>query len=362
MILKYFVLAFSRIHTYMKNHRIIFLLFIAGVTISSVAFIFFYGNSLSDKAKESNNYPEYRTFTLSFGKGRTIKPEEIQHIKANGSMAQDIIFQHKTEILLDENNPESNLMIASLVNNNRDCYLYEGKRSFDENEQNQDVAIVPLILGDIDTITVEGTNYKVVGTTANFLENTIFIPFNTYVSRKLPTKEILWRFSHIPTLSENNVTLAELSNTFPDAFITDPYENIQRDKSKRPQNISTISVIYFISMISFLFLFEYMVEQNSYESTIYYIVGAKKGAVVSISLVELFFLSAVSALLGCLIHAFFYQSFFVKINIYENLSYEFADYIMCCIIIILLSMIALIPFLVRLHFYSLAQLKQRYGR
>ena len=49
MLRKYTVLALLRIQTYARKNTLIFCLFLLGAVLSSLSFLFFYGNSMADK-------------------------------------------------------------------------------------------------------------------------------------------------------------------------------------------------------------------------------------------------------------------------------------------------------------------------
>ena len=89
------------------------------------------------------------------------------------------------------------------------------------------------------------------------------------------------------------------------------------------------SGIYLISILSFLFLFQYLIQENSYENVVYSLVGARKSSVVGIACMELTLLSGGSALLAGLLHAALYNPFFVHINIYGQVPYTLWDYLLC---------------------------------
>ncbi len=164
----------------------------------------------------------------------------------------------------------------------------------------------------------------------------------------------------IPTRKENNRILEQLSILFPETSIADPYQSIRNDQSRNPGGVAMISGIYLISILSFLFLFQYLIQENSYENVVYSLVGARKSSVVGIACMELTLLSGGSALLAGLLHAALYKPLFVHINIYGEVPYTLGDYLLCFFLTVALSLAALTPFLATYTHRSLAEMKRQF--
>lgn len=201
-----------------------------------------------------------------------------------------------------------------------------------------------------------------VGHTRHFDNNVVFIPIRSFLEHEFSLDSAELILDTIPTRKENNRILERLSALFPETSIADPYQSIRTDQSRNPGGVAMTSGIYLISILSFLFLFQYLIQENSYENVVYTLAGAKKSSVVCIACMELSLLSGSAALLACLLHAALYRPLFAQINIYGEVPYTLGDYLLCFLLTVLLSLAALAPFLTAYMRRSAAEMKRQFQR
>ena len=252
------------------------------------------------------------------------------------------------------------ISIQAFLNNNAGVYSYQGQTSFTPEQLEQDCAIAPSSVGD--SLNLEGTEFPVVGHTRHFDNNVVFIPIRSFLDHEFSLDSVELILDTIPTRKENNRILERLSALFPETSIADPYQSIQADQSRNPGGVAMTSGIYLISILSFLFLFQYLMQENSYENVVYTLAGAKKSSVVCIACMELSLLSGSAALLACLLHAALYRPLFAQINIYGEVPYTLGDYLLCFLLTVLLSLAALAPFLTAYMRRSAAEMKRQFQR
>lgn len=356
MLRKYTVLALLRIQTYARKNTLIFCLFLLGTVLSSLSFLFFYGNSMADKRNVARNSLSYRTFTLYGDRNWTMKDLQSLWDSASGSL--DVRVSHTVELPAASEYPE--FSVQAFLNNNAGVYSYQGQTSFTPEQLEQDCAIAPSNAGDF--LNLEGTKFPVVGRTHHFSNDVVFIPIHSFLEHEFSPDSVELILDTIPTRKENNRILEQLSILFPETSIADPYQSIRTDQSRNPGGVAMISGIYLISILSFLFLFQYLIQENSYENVVYSLVGARKSSVVCIACMELTLLSGGSALLAGLLHAALYNPFFVHINIYGQVPYTLWDYLLCFFLTVALSLAALTPFLATYTRRSLAEMKRQFQR
>lgn len=356
MLRKYTVLALLRIQTYARKNTLIFCLFLLGAVLSSLSFLFFYGNSMADKRNVARNSLSYRTFTLYGDRNWTMKDLQSLWDSASGSL--DVRVSHTVELPTASEYPE--LSVQAFLNNNAGVYFYQGQTSFTPEQLEQDCAIAPSNSGD--SLNLEGMEFPVVGRTHHFSNDVVFIPIRSFLEHEFSPDSVELILDTIPTRKENNRILEQLSILFPETSIADPYQSIQADQSRNPGGVAVTSGIYLISILSFLFLFQYLMQENSYENVVYTLAGAKKSSVVCIACMELTLLSGGSALLAGLLHAALYKPLFVHINIYGEVPYTLGDYLLCFFLTVALSLAALTPFLATYTRRSLAEMKRQFQR
>lgn len=356
MLRKYTVLALLRIQTYARKNTLIFCLFLLGTVLSSLSLLFFYGNSMADKRNVARNSLSYRTFTLYGDRNWTMKDLQSLWDSASGSL--DVRVSHTVELPAASEYPE--LSVQAFLNNNAGVYFYQGQTSFTPEQLERDCAIAPSNTGDF--LNLEGMEFPVVGRTHHFSNDVVFIPIHSFLEHEFSPDSVELILDTIPTRKENNRILEQLSILFPETSIADPYQSIRTDQSRNPGGVAMISGIYLISILSFLFLFQYLIQENSYENVVYSLVGARKSSVVCIACMELTLLSGGSALLAGLLHAALYNPFFVHINIYGQVPYTLWDYLLCFFLTVALSLAALTPFLATYTRRSLAEMKRQFQR
>lgn len=356
MLRKCTVLALLRIRTYARKNTLIFCLFLLGAVLSSLSFLFFYGNSMADKRNVARNSLSYRTFTLYGDRNWTMKDLQSLWDSASGSL--DVRVSHTVELPAASEYPE--LSVQAFLNNNAGVYFYQGQTSFTPEQLEQDCAIAPSNFGD--SLNLEGTEFPVVGRTHHFSNDVVFIPIHSFLEHEFSPDSVELILDTIPTRKENNRILEQLSILFPETSIADPYQSIRTDQSRNPGGVAMTSGIYLISILSFLFLFQYLMQENSYENVVYTLAGAKKSSVVCIACMELSLLSGSAALLACLLHAALYRPLFAQINIYGQVPYTLWDYLLCFFLTVALSLVALTPFLATYTRRSLAEMKRQFQR
>lgn len=356
MLRKYTVLALLRIQTYARKNTLIFCLFLLGTVLSSLSLLFFYGNSMADKRNMAQNSLSYRTFTLYADRNWTM--EDLQSLRDAASGSLDVRVFHTVEFPAVSEYPE--LSVQAFLNNNAGVYSYQGQTSFTPEQLEQDCAIAPSSVGD--SLNLEGTEFPVVGHTRHFDNNVVFIPIRSFLEHEFSLDSLELILDTIPTRKENNRILERLAVLFPETSIADPYQSIRADQSRNPGGMAMTSGIYLISILSFLFLFQYLIQENSYENVVYSLVGARKSSVVGIACMELTLLSGGSALLAGLLHAALYKPLFVHINIYGQVPYTLWDYLLCFFLTVALSLAALTPFLATYTRRSLAEMKRQFQR
>ena len=126
MLRKCTVLALLRIQTYARKNTLIFCLFLLGAVLSSLSFLFFYGNSMADKRNVARNSLSYRTFTLYGDRNWTMKDLQSLWDSASGSL--DVRVSHTVELPAASEYPE--LSVQAFLNNNAGVYFYQGQTSF----------------------------------------------------------------------------------------------------------------------------------------------------------------------------------------------------------------------------------------
>lgn len=121
-----------------------------------------------------------------------------------------------------------------------------------------------------------------------------------------------------------------------------------------------ISIVYLISLISFMFLMKFMVDVNSSENIIYSLVGAAKHTVMKIIALENFVLNLFIGLFSIAIHVLLRNAVFEKVNTTAGIQYETKDYMIILLVMLAVSVLVQLPFLWNYYRNTMITLKNKY--
>ncbi len=156
------------------------------------------------------------------------------------------------------------------------------------------------------------------------------------------------------TVKESDEFVTEITNHLNDKYnikeVISPESIFGLDGGSRLNEIITkilnISITYIICFIACAYLFKYVFDINTYENTIYSIIGASKSRVMLIALTE-----AVILTFGCSIISLGFN-LILKDNFLKNVYglttiYSFWDYLMIVCFTLVLSIAVMVPFFIK---------------
>jgi hypothetical protein len=84
-----------------------------------------------------------------------------------------------------------------------------------------------------------------------------------------------------------------------------------------------------------------------YDNMVLMLIGATKGDISFVCLIQMITLSLIPSLLAVLVHACLQSNFFAKVNWQDNIWYQRKDYLFLLAIMMLLTLIISIPLVIR---------------
>lgn len=351
-------LAVRHIIGYFQNNGLILVLFSLGAILSSFVFIFFYGNSMQGKIHEAENDFNYRTYEVWFESPRVVTIEELYALDAFPlaifSLTGPIEIPPEYRAKVYE---ELKLYVVASWGN-------EGV--LDESIQRlQDLTgdgmLLPKAYGEnITEFTLGDVSLPVIGQSEN--PSAFFVTVNTYL-KYYQAEMIQYGFNDQLSIDDAQGVEQILRATFPDAtYIVTPDFYKQLDWQTDAPTLIRISVLYIVSLVSFLFLFKYLIDQTRSENIVYNLVGAKKRTVFQILITEILLLSVLASVLAIALHKLFYDSVFSKLNITTAyISYTWKDYLLILLVTAGLSLLAALPFLFSYRHKSVKIIKDSFG-
>lgn len=370
--MKILQLVFSRIRFYITSNVLIFVMFALGCIVCSVSFLYFYGNVVSAKRITGADEDSLKYYELALNQPLSfndIKSNELLNSKEIDNVVLDTNLSMKDiPFLKDKNyNFENGGFVISTSLKNVSPVQMEGRTEFNKNEIESGANVV-IIPGDTafynmksgNKIILKEQEYEIVGMSISFFE--FYITPKAFEKAGYEVNSIFFTFSKSVSEAENKEIIKKISQEFPSAKIVfSPADVYNSTKAKAPGEYTIIGVIFVISILSFMFLMKFMMDKSSFELITYSIVGASKKKTVLILLLTNVIISTGFAIIASLIHYMLYNSFFVKLNIYDNISYYINDYIFCGAAIILLSCLTSLPFVINTARSSIIRNKNKYN-
>lgn len=342
-------LSLSRVWDTMTNHRLTFVIFFLGAMLSSFVFLYFYGNAMKQDIAVTENRVEYRMYMVSFSENVPITEEQLHLLDRYG--VKDV--QAGCSVTL----PEETLAklpggtvprVYALLNNGERLTGNEGGRDMTEEQLAQTGLLADKNYGtDCTELVVNGIPFPVLGS----LEHTggmLIVSIPTYLRFFGAVDYLLYVTEDILTKQEQEEALQLLEEAFPTMSGYLAPDFFQESDREEEQGIQVhAGLMYVVSLLSFLFLFQYLQDQSRGENSIYQMVGCKRSVLFAVVLMEVAVLAAAAGLITCLIHAAFYDSIFCKLNMTETyIPYSAGDYLTIGGITVGLAMVTSLPFLV----------------
>lgn len=364
--MKTFKLALSRVGYYFKYHKLIFVLFLLGMVACVLAFTFFYGSSALQKM-EATNAVLSRQYDIQLFSAEKIEENRLSFLKQYD--VEEVFYTAplgksalKGKIPdTDDMGEKITFSVKAFQNNNVTKLLYlDSKSDFTEQELKENCVIAPSAIHYQDgKVTINGVKYSIAGKYESFDDYDFYMPLKAYQDGGFQTKNLQITLKQIPTEEENERLTADITAAFHGSAVTDPYQYIEQMQEKGAGELVTVCAVYLIGLLSFLFLLKYLLDRNQYENAVYSIAGASKNRVICIAVCEILILSMGCAVFSLLLHALLYDSVFQYINVYENVTYTFFDYLAILGMIFVLSLLCAVPFIVMYKRQSLVAFKNK---
>ncbi|WP_255882307.1 MULTISPECIES: FtsX-like permease family protein [unclassified Ruminococcus] len=269
---------------------------------------------------------------------KNLQDESSSYFKLSaGLISEDHIFQEKgrIEFTEEENQNGENVVILP-----------------------QDYNMMAIQLGD--EITLCGCKFEVIGFHAGW--DQLIIPQKTMQNLNIGIDSFALYMKNGVSREESEKFISEVNSCVSVAqVISSPLEMYNAAQRQDSGIMVLLSVVYIISITSFMFLMKFMVDKSRRENIIYSIVGATKKKVVSILLAESVTITAIISFLAVFVHILFYESFFSQINTEQGIIYNANDYFLITAFMIMLSLLTSIPFVFSYMKCSIVENKNKYN-
>ncbi len=366
--MKIIIIVLSRIQQYFQLNKVIFLFFFLGSVISCITFTYFYGNTLTYKTQQTKDVYMYRHYIIYPKNNNFLEYNQLSRLLKYD--IADISYESplqkgQAEINHTYIDPTiNNFVIKSSFCNAIYGQSYSGKNQFTkmQMDEGQNVIIVPDGLTELSdnlgTMKLNGKTFNIIGIHSS--PNEFVIPTQTYKKMALPVQNVSILLNHKLSSEQNQKILQDMQSIFKDATIQNPDTLYNDAKNQMPKELVLLYILYFISLLSFMFLMQYMIEKTFHENIIYLIAGASKGTILQILFIENIVLTTISAAIGIPIHIALYSGIFEKINMFSNIVYYPRDYFIIYLSMVFVSALTMLPFIRNCYKHSFIALKNVY--
>lgn len=330
--MKMLYLLLNRFKQYFLRNKILFVLFVLGGAINTIAVIYSYGNLMPLVANRNLEDPAYRNYVVNF-EAQPAQIERIEELRSN-PLIESCIFSEDTNICaFDAAYPVVKL---------------NGTLEFTSPYQ----VIAPQTANVIpgQEIKIGGKAFQVIGSASCGIGDVYFIPYDTYLELGYGTNIRKIRLYAVSRQDvQNDRVIALVNDIFPNhTGISSLADTMYQLESKESSQFLTVIVINaFLSAVAYAFLLYYILDSLHRENGILMILGESKARITVCILREAIILSALANGLGLLIHVQFYQVVFSGLNITSGLQYTPGDYFFIYLVMLILSLLTSIPFIIK---------------
>lgn len=320
----------NRLRQYANKNRIIFCLFILGGILNAIVFAYTYGNLLPAIVNRNSEEFYYRQYFVYLDNN----PIDVWPSNAVDSITRsDFVESVSVASEIDR----TTTVVASAKGPKNIVYV-EGNI----NEICTGQAVVPFDNAvNENKIYLFGREYTIVG---RHTGTEYYISLEDYQDAKLTTNQIIVTAKNRQSKANDQI-LSLLNEQFKNEYIKTPYIYENADQRGSSAELFMICCVFAVVMISFMFLLTYLIDQNADENITSIIVGAPKSAILTLIYWEGLILSAVSYLVGLLIHHATWGPLFSKINVSDSIEYHLSDYLTMFLLMFVITIIVLTPFL-----------------
>ena len=354
--MKLLLLISSRVKQYWVNHRMIFLLFLIGGTLSSVMFSYFYGNMLAYIGERTSEEQSFRWYTINDAVSDLPTEEELDSVMDRLEiLRQDprieavrLVFWFKQYPTFEESIEDPhNMFVSEIMAEVGNVYQYPhllvlGDTDF---EACPNGVILPEGSSSTvgDTIVIAGKELTAIGKDRY---DGYTVAFETFREWKIPVTSITV-ISAERYYPENDTLKALLEELFPECGIGVPDQISTTASWEFVPMLTIICAVYGASMLAYMFLLRYLMDANLNTTIVSRIVGAGKWQILGISFGEAVALCAIVNAAGIGLHALLYDSVFSKLNKQAGMIYLPEDYLWIFLAMLGVGMVVALGFVVK---------------
>lgn len=153
-----------------------------------------------------------------------------------------------------------------------------------------------------DKVVLYGKEYNIAARTDSYYFSKCIIPYETMVNDKIPVEQIMIKFCNIENKNDLNTKFIAISKVFPDNTILTPISrNLKNEEYMMYQKAIILGMILW-AIISYVYIYAYLIEKRQYVTDIYYICGCSKKKQAIMLFSEIILISVVQSVFSVLLY------------------------------------------------------------
>lgn len=349
-------LSLINISKLLKTQKLIISIIITGISISSMALVYFISFNYNILHEKEINDFNLRKYLISFNRDTAVS-EKLKFIYTV-SNSDELPLLTETGIFFKsnvffKNKLFKNIIIGAYYPKKNILFLCEGNDDINKQEKdNKNNAIIAkeFVTGNIEItnigkkIDIENQVYTISGVLGTTYESQIIIPYNTYLQNRYDVYFASFIFSRKLSPKEQKYLINLLNSCVPDAKISIP-PKIDKEAYMNYILRMIISVLIItFTLINVLTLFRYIIMIRKDEFAVYILCGIQAANVIRIIAGEIFIISSISYFLGVILILIIKLFLgFMQINLQNKI--DAYHYISGFLIICILSILSIFKFI-----------------
>ncbi len=323
--MKILCIIFNNLKLFFLRETKIFIIMFLGLIIASFSLIYLYAYG-SDIKRESEKLYNYTTrmyrLNIPDYKNRVLTANDFDEF------FNTKLLPKTEEFYLNGTIKNNTINLVGFFSKREIFYVVEGNK-FDDSMQkdNDDIAIVAVNMLNYqsklsymnDTYQLENINYKIIGVAGACPNNTVFVPFRTFLKNKYRVENISFVFKN----QLNKVQLSDFINLinriFPGASIKMPIKVSGQDLDGYYYKLLIFVLLSGFTIVNMFSLYKFWIQKCIDQFLVFRICGASMNLIKFEVLAEAIFLCIIPYMLGAIAYSTS-SLFFKSLGIWFQIS------------------------------------------
>ncbi len=343
----------SRLREYYSRNRVIFILYVVGYLLCTLFFIYMYNNAMPHLVKDKKNSAEDRYYNFYLAGGDTVTEDFINQLLSTYGIENIEMSHYLSAGECGDADWEGRLVVARYGTEPLGT-VSKGRTYFTDEEMGTGNAIVVPIGIDLDSVFLFDREFEVIATG----DYCFFVPPAAFYNYDISVDSFEVLFSNILTTEEENEFIGVICSALTvEGMVGEAYRS--DTAQTEGANLMIVWVMAGVMLLVFSYLVKYMMELGIHENVIYRMVGADRGDLLRIIFYENLVMNLVLVAAAFLIYELAYEPVFNNLNFYRDVKVSGGDMLVILFSMIFLSMLIILPTVIRISRMEVIEAKRK---